>query len=708
MAVRGINPFEKHVEKIFLALAAAGLTGVVAWQVAGTSNVVEVNRDQVPADQAYEKILSKAKQLNAQMREPNPGTPERLKQPTDPLGEFKKRMAQEVSPSPSLAYAPAGLIGLGTKQATGPRSDQVYLPPKLPAGTRPIAHAFMSTVHEQDVASIEKLAQFMPSSGPYDKAAVTVETTIDPKAIRAALEKDPDGPGPALPLLRAWWANTEVVEVEMVRQELKADGTWGNEVATPLLPGRQNFHDILRDPKIDSQTLGQIVFDASAGMEELLRPEWYRRAELGGNVVGDEWQSPADAIKAAQGGDAAGGPLGDWQRRLKGLRASLAGKERALQNANNQPAPQPSGGGGGGGGSRGPKGAGGGSGGLGGGGGGGGATNQPTSRDRLIKDLERQIEVVKKQITEVEARISELGGKSDPSGTKAPVVRDNDLSVLLSSAEPLAVWHHDIQAVRGATYRYELRVKVNNPLFNRAGQLQADDVAAAQSPTVAIPSGGWTDPIRVDDEVYSFITNASQPPVGLGGGSGLGNAQATLFYYTWGYWRSANVSLEPGDGMVAVWKVPDETKINAGGAEQPAAAPPPVAPRGGGRSPVGGGGAQAPLGGGAAPAAPTNAPLPTKEISKERDAFLLDVIANPLSRGKYSLALIRDVDKTIVAKDPEEQKASDIFKRLLASAAAGHQQLMGAGAPAPANVPGQAPNVPPPLVPNRGGGLGGG
>ncbi len=705
MAVRGINPFEKHVEKIFLALAAAGLTGVVAWQFAGTSNTVEVNRDQVPADQAYEKILSTAKQLNAKMREPNPGTPEQLKHPTDPLAEFKNRMAVSVAPNASLAYAPVGLVGLGSKQVTGPSSDQVYLPPKLPAGTKPIAHAFMSTVHEQDVASIEKLAQYMPSSGPYDKAAVTVETTIDPKAIRAALEQDPDGPGPALPLLRAWWANTEVVEVEMVRQELKADGTWGNEVATPLLPGRRNFHDTLRDPKIDSQTLAQVVFDASTGMEELLRPEWYRRAELGGNVVGEEWKSPAEVLKSGQAGDAAGGPLGDWQRRLKGLRDSLAGKERALQNANKQPAP-PAPSGGGGGGLRGPKGAGGGGGGA----GGGGASNQPTSRDRLIKDLERQIDLVKKQIAEVEAKISELGGKSDASAPKGPVVRDNDLSVLLSSTEPVAVWHHDVQAVRGATYRYELRVKVNNPLFNRAGQLQADQVAAAQSPTIVIPSGGWTDPVHVDDEVYSFITNASQPPAGLGGGSGLGNAQATLFYYTWGYWRSANVSLEPGDGMVAVWKIPDESKINAGGAAQPAAAPPPVAPGGGGKNrPAGAGGAPAPLGGGAAPAAPTNAPLPTKEISKERDAYLLDVVANPLSRGKYSLALIRDVDKTIVAKDPEEQKASETYRRLMESAALGHQQLMGAGAPAPANAPGQGPNVPPPsMIPNRGGGLGGG
>ena len=696
MAVRGINPFEKNIEKIFLALAAAGLTGVVAWQAAGWSETVKVGTEDVPADQAYGRINTKAQQLMGQMRETSPSTPAALKSTPDLLGDYRKHMVGAVAPSPSIAYAPPGLPQSLVKDGGPTQRDpsQFYQVPVLPMAAKPIVHPFMSTIHEADVRDIVDLAKYVPASGPHDKAAVSIETTIDPKAIRAALEQDPDGPGPVLPLVRNWWANTEVVEVELVRQELKPDGTWGGEIATPVLPGRKNFTHELDDPAINSQALAQIVTDASASMEELLRPTWYRRAELGGNVVGDEWVQPVNANKQVGGGE-----LSDLQRKRKGLAERLQNQQRALDNLKKQP-PRPPGAGGGGGG-RSPR--------PGGGGGVGNAPPRTDPRDQQIKDLEKQIEITKKLIEEIDAQIAAQGGKADTTAPKA-VVKDNDLSILLSSSEPITVWHHDVDAVRGATYRYDLRIKVNNPLFNRGGQLK--DPAAAKSPTLSLASGGWSDPVHVDDEVYSFITSAS-PSGGAGGGTGLGNAQAMLFYYTWGYWRSsAPVSLEPGDGMVAHWTVPDETKINAA----PNAAPPPAAPVPGGRRPMPGGGAIAPAAGGGgggapggnAPAGAAGSPLPTKEVTKERDAFLLDVMVNPLVKNK-NVALIRDVDKMIVVKDPEEQKASDVFKRLSDSAAAGRQQLAGQGTPAqPGNAPPVAPANPvmPPMNPNGGGGGG--
>jgi hypothetical protein len=706
MAVRGINPFERHVEKIFLALAAAGLTGVVAWQVAGGGNTVEVNREQVPADKAYERIREKAETLSKQMRESSPSTPERLKHTTDPLGEYQKRMQSPVSPSADLTYAPPGLpLGKNIGTPSGPGGGQ-FVPPVLAGVAKPIAHPFMSTINTEEVTANADLAKYLPSSGPLDKAAVSVETTIDPKAIRAALEQDPDGAGPAQPLLRAWWAGTEIVEVELVRQELKPDGSWGNEQATPVLPGRKNFSQELHDPKIDSQTLAQVAYDASIAMDELLRPEWYRRAVLGGMVVGDEWVAP----KQAQANPNA--PLNDakgrFAKQLADLKQQLTQAEKALANAKNKPAPKPSGGGGGG--MRGPKGPGGG-----GGGGGGGGTPKADPNDQLIKDLERKIEELKRLITEKEKQVADLGGKVDNSANK-PVIKDADLSTLLSSTEPITVWHHDIDAVRGATYRYDVRVKVNNPLFNRGSQLKDEQRDAAKSPTVTVASAGWTDPVHVDDEVYSFFTSANQPAVGMSGGTGLGTAQATLFYFTWGYWRSANVPMEPGDGMVARWTVPDETKIAAAPDAGQPAAPAPIPAGGGGKgrpaAAGGGGAAPAPGGNNGAPAAPASPVLATKEVTKERDAFLLDIVPNPLTKGK-SFALIRDVDKLIVLKDPEEQKASEVFKRLEASAKAGHDQLRGQGvAAAPGNNPAPgnpAPNSPPPLQnPGRGPGGGGG
>lgn len=720
MAVRGINPFEKHIEKIFLALAAAGLTGVVAWQFAGAGNTVEVGTEKdVPADQAYGKIESKAKQLQAQMRDANPHTPEALKQSTDLMALFTGRLTGKVAPNAALPYAPAGVVWGKPKADNGGGgavADSYFLPPVLPATVKPIAHPFMSTVSEGDVTAFAELARFVPAKAPFDKAAVSVETTIDPKAIRAALESDPDGPGPAQALLRAWWAGTEIVAVELVRQERKTDGTWGNEVATPVLPGRKNFAEQLKDPQIDSQTLAQVAFDAATSLEEILRPEWYRRAELGGNVVGEAWVAPLDAAKNESAGGT-NGPLDDLNKQLRNLRADQQRLEKQIANVKQQPAPGAgSGGGGAGGGGKRPGGAGGGAS----SGGGPGTTPKADPKEEQIKTLEKRLEQTKKLIADVEKKIADLGGKSD-AATAKPVARDADLSVLLSSTDPINVWHHDVDAVRGATYRYQLRVKLNNPLFNRAGQLKADKADFARSPTIEVPCADWSDPVRVDDEVYCYITGANLGNNAVNG-TGLGTAQATLFYYTWGYWRGTAVSLEPGDGMVASWKVPDESKITAAPGAGAAPPPPPPGGGGGGRRPAGpagaGGGALAPsnpgpgAGGGAgnAPAAPANTPLPFKLVTKERDAFLLDVVANPVGKvtggGSQKInffALIRDIDKSIVAIDPEVEKASANFRRLEASVEAGLLQMRGVSTAAPGDQP-QPPNNPPPLIPPAGGG----
>lgn len=717
MAVRGINPLEKHIEKIFLALAAAGLTGVVAWQVAGGSGTVKVGAEEVPADQAYTKLESKARQLQAQMREPNPPLPEKLKNLTDPGAAFKKKLVDPVAPKKELAWSPPGWKLEGGTGITDPTGN--YVPPNLPAIAKPIAHAFMSTVHEGDVTAIAELAKYMPAKAPFDKAAVSVQTTIDPKAIRAALEVDPDGPGPQQALLRAWWAPTEVVAVELVRQEMKPDGTWGGETATPVLPGRTNFVQALADPGMNGGALSQINFDAGTAMEDVLRPQWYRRAELGSFVVGDEWVPPDQVAKQGGGGNA---QLDRLNRELAGVNDEIKRIGRALENLNQQPAPKaPIGGGGGGGGGKRP-------GGAGGGGGGGGGTPGPRvdPREEQKKQLEKRLEDAKRRKADLEKQIQAEGGNAAATGGgDKPVTRDNDLSMLLSSTSPITVWHHDIDATRGATYHYQIRIKLSNPLYNKSSSLPADKAAIAQSPTLTVPCADWSDPVHVDDEVYCFITSAN-PAANIQGGTGLGTAQANLMYFTWGYWRSDVVTLEPGDGMVAHWKVPDESKIvNA------PAAPPPGAPApgpGAGRRP----GAAAPGGGAVAPA--PNAPppgaapafagvaLPTKDITKERDAFLLDVVANPVTRrnpGNNSvvisfMALIRDTDQSIIARDPEAERTSDLYTRLEESVGKGKEQLKGNGQPAGPAVPGggQPPvpplpgnAVPPPAInPGHGGG----
>ncbi|MFT3686490.1 MAG: hypothetical protein QM783_16490 [Phycisphaerales bacterium] len=75
--------------------------------------------------------------------------------------------------------------------------------------------------------------------------------------------------------------------------------------------------------------------------------------------------------------------------------------------------------------------------------------------------------------------------------------------------------------------------------------------------------------------------------------------------------------------------------------------------------------------------------------------------------------MIRDVDKSIVARDPDDDKNSPLFASLMESVSKGHDQLAGHGVSAQpgGNVPNQPPvppnaPLPPPgqMNPGRGGG----
>ncbi|CAN5700913.1 hypothetical protein BH11PLA1_BH11PLA1_08460 [soil metagenome] len=729
MAVQRINPIEMHFEKVLVALAAAGLLGVIAWQLTDRPTVKVGTKNDVALSEAYPELERLAGRVKADMQSKDPQLPPVPE--VDVAGEFAKRRAapllpEAMAPGQALAWAPGGLTGVqtgGPAIDNGPIKGTFVGVPSIPAPAKATAATFLATIEPNELTNAAGLAAVLPAAAPYDKASVIIEATFDGTALRKALEAVRPGEGEGetrveyKPVPRTWWSSTEIVSVDVQRQQLMPDGKWGDPTVVGSMPGRFSVAELLSGGAAD---VNELQRQANDHREEILHPVFYQRASAAGQMVGDEWTLPSErADLEGQNAETKRkqSQLSDLERRARNL-------ETAIEKAKRQPANPGRGGAGGGGvgggGAGGPRGA----------GGGGGRTGQPAApKDDGSARLERDL-------AEMRTRIEALRTELATSGVHRATHKALPPDVLPESLRDptLQVWNNDLTAERGRTYRYRVSLRISNPLYGQGRELSPKDDKFGKQLTLASAPGEWSDPVTVDPEVYYFITSA-------GGKTALNatpNASAELYKFSYGYWRRARVSLDPGDAIAGKATTIDASKVSAAPMMNPAAGnpapgrtPQPAGPgargpigippgAGGGLAPQPGGGRQP---GGAAPApvkADPGESLPTTDLLVVQDAFLLDVASSPESGTGIGAAsnrsmqvFVRDLDGQIVVRLPEREKAQSVYKRLDASADEGEAFIKnpgGAAQPAdPAPRPPAGGITPPPQPsPQRGGGPGGG
>ncbi|MCE2652163.1 MAG: hypothetical protein LW650_01250 [Planctomycetaceae bacterium] len=712
MAVQRIKPIERHVEKIVLGASAAGLLGVIAWQVAGTRNSITVDKKALDVAQVYPALQGMAEKLRSEMTRTQfadlPSAPVLALQE-----EFKARITKGVSPTSQLAWSPAApkLPG-GVSTGTVVTVARINVP-AVPAPSPAVAFAFMSTVADQEVrnaiAQEPDAAGLFSGGNPHDMPAVSVEVEFSGKDLRAALERDPDGPnGPVPAIPRAWWDATAALGVELVRERRLPDGTWGEQTAVPHLPGRLSLAKDLAAADLTAEQLTELSKLAATREEELLRPSYYANAVVMNNMIGSPWEPPRDAVESAKAGE---GSAAERKRReyTRELR-KLQNMEAARQT---QGAPDP--------------GAGGGGRGVGGPGGRGVGPGRDTPPPQQAQRSEQEIRLERQRalVARLKQELEALGEKvaADPNAGRQNVA-DRGVAALLVQ-EKFNVYAHDISVKRGETYRYQVRLKFTNPLYGRAGNLEEKDAAFAAKPFMASPPSAWSAPVEVPQQTYAFIVGGrprditgSSSSTGLGGGA---TASAELFAFTWGHWRSARVPLEPGDALEATVEVPDLAKvIEATGEQMPT--PPPGGPVPGGPGRTITPGAPVPPPGGPTgnqPQPGAKIEIPRKQLVISKDSFLLDVTAAPESEPRRTLiqAVLRDLGGRIAIRQPDRDQADALYRRLVASARSGEDQFNmtpgqpGGGGmlpPPPSERPETEPAQPPPPTPGGGGGGGGG
>src|SRR5262249_13307053 len=133
----------------------------------------------------------------------------------------------------------------------------------------------------------------------------SVEATFDGHALASTFSTDPDGDGPLSPLPAHWWQGdnaTQVISVELERQELKPDGTWTDAVAVKHMPGRFEFtQQELTQAQANAEEMKNLLSDAGFHADEIRHPKAYQV------IFGEDWVPPSEAGALTEGLAAAGG-----------------------------------------------------------------------------------------------------------------------------------------------------------------------------------------------------------------------------------------------------------------------------------------------------------------------------------------------------------------------------------------------------------------
>ncbi len=533
-----INPLEAHFEKLILVVVSGVLLAVVAMQFLTQPNAVQVGSNPTPLapDRVFDPIEADAEALLARMRDVNPMLPEVPEQ--DVAGQFARVSNLSIADSIQITMMGEGVnIGEHDIGSAGSDAATTYAMPALPVPAALAVATHRATIDPYEAITNDALRAYLPQEQPFDTVAVSVEGTISGASLLASLEEDPDGEaGPMRPLPLQWWrGNLELLGVEVEREELGPDGSWGGMTVLSGVPGRDTLLSEARQEGITPAELVQVARSAEEFMRDIAQPSFPQ------TIAGPEWVRPSE-MSAEDG-------LSDEDREIAMLERRYASFEKRRDGLMLQL--ESVGAGGGGSEDRG------GERNRGGGGEGGrpGTTRTPVDRDQQKRDiLQSQIDAAERQMERLADQLAELGAPvdQDQAQDSQPNEPEPPLPALLE-AEDLPVWVHDFGAEPGKMYRYRMRVVVNNPLFAKEQYLSEAQQASAGSPTVEGAWSAWSSPITVEQDRHFFVVSGSESDA-IGNGP---RAAVEVYQFYYGYWRKGSTTLEPGDLIHARAKLPD-------------------------------------------------------------------------------------------------------------------------------------------------------
>jgi hypothetical protein len=667
MAIKGVTWIEQHFEKIVLGAVGATALGILGWQFVGRQSTILVNGQAVPLDQANNQLAAKAREVQGKIKAVDPKLPEKF--PVTAIADdFVKRHAAPVAPSQRLAWEPRPLATLdpifkgggvaGDGAQRGPTNPLV-----VPVPSTPVAEAYIETLLRPQIDDKIKITGTPTEADLVDVPFVTVAVAFPGDKLQQALTLDPEGP--TVPMPEHWWSGSmALLGIELEREEMLPSGEWGN----PTLVKTSKFGmSVLDQAREDGVTVGSLHDLAKLANEQ---PDTIRRPRPPQAYIGEDWMPPGEVGRANP----------DMAEQAR-LRKEIEAADKRLEKIDEQLKRL--------------------------------ANDQKTESQR--KNFESQKRPIIAARNEAADKLSKLMAPPAPAPQQQYVdPRMTNKTVItepLLATPNIQVWAHDTDVQRNKAYRYRVRAVVTNPAYGQGAGLTPDQQDLAKDPLARSEPTEWTQAVRVDPELYYFITSAdSEKNNAL---NSMPVATAEVFSFSLGYWREDTVRMHPGDPLAAQIEVPPLEAIriaaagnnNNGGNDVPApregrrggegSTPPGSSTpttggsgRGGGKSATGG----APAGGGdrRPPTPPREQPKPIEPAPKAGEAakaapavknrilpvvvpvYLLDVAAAPATEGTQDRhqAFLRADDGSIEIRVPEEDRVRKVYQRVKASAEA--------------------------------------
>jgi hypothetical protein len=502
-----VGLLEKNVQWLVLALGGAYMLWMI-WSYVFTAPVsVDVGgRSLAPGEVDDHVYREKAQLLDEQMRRtvavPNVTPP-------DPVQSFMAALENRTNfgTLPPVVFTPPTgklevLASAGGDAAAQPNDAGAAKVEKLPAiaaATDLKARRGRSTVAIPDPAG--QVEPTLGNLGPVrilDKDWVSVRYLIGKDALAKSFEEAK---------VPQFFMKTLILRAELVRQEKQPDGSWGSE--TVLAPLRGSKLQPYPAPS-DRVAMAQYNEWARANQQEILQPAFY------GVTKGDQWGVPGEELNEATSSvpfDPRNylDPKSDLSKLTKeqkdqvlaARREAAAEADRQRREQRGQPRQrQPSGGEGGefgpGGGQR---------------GGGRGPGFQASDPDRP-----RNYQVP----NEGQPRgFQPGGGEFGPSGAEfspgapnqqqSPAFNPANFPIPNGDFDPRAVdkdltgWAHDDSVEPGKIYRYKIRYRVKNPVY-QTFNVTSPQALAEQFDLISIDSE-WTHDVSVPALTSFFIAN---------------------------------------------------------------------------------------------------------------------------------------------------------------------------------------------------------
>lgn len=645
MKLKGINIFERHVEKAFFLLMTLVFAIVMVWQFALGGNTVDVaGQKGVPVDRAFEQVGRIADQKLAQMQQADPDpqvpaeTPDAV---ATVVGSLRYRGPEARLPVP-LGLPIAGLPGEADFRPIAAGSTIAVRPVSVPAPDMARAGEYAATLDPLDVGASVGLEPFLPREQPFDLRAVSIAARFNSAALLTGLRSDPDGEaGPLGAIPEPWWrGRIEIIDIEIERREVYGDGTRGESTLVAPAPGRFSLRDRLAGG-IAPGDMSQLVADARLNAQDIVQPRFWSV------IAGEPWAPPAPAQGEREDSTAEIArllrQLDQTRREIERAQAALApGARSALDIFDPRRGVLAQS--------------------IGGRGGGGGGSSGPSPEQLEQERLSRQRSAIEARLADLRVRETAISerltalGVSPEGAARQQAAPELNLPMRIADADELVLWGHDLAIERGARYEYRLRVAVNNPLYGFTVNLAEESREAAEAPVLHSDWSGWSEPVAVDHDSYWFVKSAIE-----GGRQAVGvvapTATVEVYRFFYGYWRRDEARVRVGDPIAAAIDL-SELALPIFRIDSPGA--------------------------GATPAVVGQDAL-TTPLQTATGAMLLDIrpSAAPSGRDRSLGVVIREADGSLVSRRPTFDVASELRKRL--------EQSAGAGLLASVGTPGAGP-----------------